>query len=371
MKQKYYIMAILVVILSICLFQSCDKDCPVCPSVSEPGAYYVYMADDSFADKGKIWIIDSSNDSLIDSIQTRLFIRDMVVSPSGDLMAIGYSFDSIFVYDLNNKVIISQFESYLSYGSNSLVFNNTGQDLIVRHSSGQIICKYDVSNGQLIAQDSVIMTFDGRAINHPYIYGITGTYDSTDYVLYNYETMSITKKHPILRANGEKTNVFKSTISTCDNYLYLIVEPNRIFKYEIESDSIIDSVTIVIQATRGDIKCSPDGRYIIASEVPGFHNMFDLVYYPGTFVVINNNPFESIRRISSWDAFIEAPIFPTAYGELILIPDGSKAYSLGISTNDAYPPIALDINNFTAKAVEGIKQTAYITHIAVGGKIDK
>ncbi len=370
MRHKLSKMAILIVILSICLFQSCEKDCPVCPS-TEPGAYYVFMADDSIDDLGKIWIIDSSNDSLIDSMQTRIFIRDMVISPSGNFMAIGFSFDSIFVYDLSNKEIISKFESYDISGSNSLIFDHTDQYLIVRPSTGKIIGKYDISNGQLVAQDSVTMTLNGRATNNSFIYGITGTYDSTDYVLYNYETMSIEKKCSMLRANGDNINVYGLTMSKCDEYLYLIVWPNRIFKYAIESDSIIDSVTIVSQATSGDIKCSPDGRYIIASEVPGFHNMFDPVNYPGTFVVINNDPFDSIRRISSWDAFIEAPIFPTAPGKIVFVPDGSKAYSLGQNLIGAYPPIALDMLSLTAKSVTGIKQTAYITHIAVGQMIEK
>ncbi|MCP4705341.1 MAG: hypothetical protein GY865_12085, partial [candidate division Zixibacteria bacterium] len=87
MKSKYYLFFILIIILSISLFQSCDKDCPICPedNTGELGNYRLYVLDSY---NQYLLSIDTPADTIIDSTRIDYFANDLFITPDGERLLV-------------------------------------------------------------------------------------------------------------------------------------------------------------------------------------------------------------------------------------------------------------------------------------------
>ncbi len=113
MKQKYIIMAIIVAILSICLFQSCDKDCPVCPKddTGEPDNYRLYVINEWY---NTLISIDTPADTVIDSISLGYNSYGLYLTPDGNKLLVGNG--DTRQMEVYNTTDLSHIESIDQYG---------------------------------------------------------------------------------------------------------------------------------------------------------------------------------------------------------------------------------------------------------------
>ncbi|MBW1729236.1 MAG: hypothetical protein JRJ62_17090 [Deltaproteobacteria bacterium] len=131
MKQKYIITAILVAILSICLFQSCDKDCPVCPKNPVPDSYYIYFSKYGDLYNNTIYIANSATNSIIDSFSVSSPVRDIAASSNGEYLAVNLATDSILIIrpqtaEIVQSIYLPNLETY-----GHPVFSNSGNSLLI------------------------------------------------------------------------------------------------------------------------------------------------------------------------------------------------------------------------------------------------
>jgi len=336
MRQKYYIMAIIIVILSICLFQSCEKDCPVCPESPVPESHYIYLSKFGDSFNTYVYIANSATNSLIDSFSVSSPIRDIAASSDGEYLAINLATDSILITrpqtaEIVRSIYLPNLETY-----GHPVFSNNGSSLLISSVNQQILSKYDIVTGAVISDDSIYFNIQGIANTNFYIC-----------------TLAFTTS---------------MTISNDDNFLYLISRPDKVYKYDIINDSILDSVVIFSQAYYGDLIGTHDDKYLLITEVT------NNIYYNsmlGIVAVVKIEDFTTLKRIDTWGITFEKPVFPSLLGRIEITPDGSRAISAYEDSLYATPPVIFNIFDFTATSIEGIPGESNISAFAVGGRISE
>jgi WD40 repeat protein len=253
---------------------TCDEDCPVCPKEPEPGSYNVYLADDNQGDTAYIWVVDSFTDSLTDSIRTPdKYITKMDVSTDGKYLA-ALASGAMLVFDLETKEVIHN----LPISGYPLFIPNTHHLLMsgLGNENPKIL---DVESGAILRQDSLELGIFALTYGSTYGFGLIAPSDSNEYCIYDYNEMQIVKRHKIRRNDGSIFFIMKMTLSADARYLFFIVRPNKVFKYDIATDSVIDSIYIYSGGYFGDLKCTADGRYLLVSEGHTMARISDRVTY--------------------------------------------------------------------------------------------
>ncbi|MCP4705027.1 MAG: WD40 repeat domain-containing protein [candidate division Zixibacteria bacterium] len=368
MRYKYIIYTALIVLIATCLFQSCDKDCPVCPEIQTPGSYYVYFADNNGIDTNYIWIADSKTDSIIDSIITSSFIQHIDVSSDGNYLIVTKSSDSIIIYDLGTQDIVSRIYRSSVTGQDMTYIVGPENHILVNSHLDDNIQKYDILSGELIDEDTAFFSFNGKYNNSPYIYGTRFQYDYNLHYIFNYETMETIKQFAVIRPDGSIPHAMKMALSADEKYFYFIIRPDKIFKYEIATDSIIDSLYIINGGYWGDLKCTPDGKYLLVSEVP--HDG-DMMGPYGTFLIVGLDKFSAYRRVSTFGIIPPDQVYPALIGEIVITPDASKSFvgkTQGFGSNQ---PISINLIDFSTSAISGYPGNGVTASLAVGKKIIK
>ncbi|MBW1729235.1 MAG: hypothetical protein JRJ62_17085 [Deltaproteobacteria bacterium] len=180
--------------------------------------------------------------------------------------------------------------------------------------------------------------------------------------------MKVVERFPILKPDSTLAFTTSMTISNDDNFLYLISRPDKVYKYDIVNDSILDSVVIVNEACYGNLACTPDNKYLLITEVANIIYANDML---GTVAVVDIENFETLLRIDTWGVTMEKPVFTSLLGRIEVTPDGSRAISAYEDSVYATPPVLFDLFDLTATSIEGIPGESNISAFAVGGRIAK
>ncbi len=363
-RGKTYALAVLALMAGLGLFLCCCDDCPTCPGKPAPGSYYVYLSDDNQSSPAYIWVIDSGTDSLIDSIPMPYNdITYIDVSPNGDYLAgISWRHDSVYIFDTRSKEI----HSSMSAGGVP-IFTHDNSTILNTFTGRSNPRKCDIHTGATIAQDTLDFTPYGLCNNSPYVYGMVANYDSLPLCIYNYEEMRMVKAFRVLLPDGTMPSIRDMTISPDDKYFYFIVRPGKVFKWDIAADSIIDSLYLQYGSYFGEVKCTPDGRYLLASETVDW-NMATV--YWGTIAVIDLTNFKTTRRISThgiWPLFPGAPI---NIGQFRITPDGTKAFGVPY-TIGVVPPASFNLIDLTSSLIGGLTPRYSSGYVAIGKRIEK
>jgi len=368
MRQRLLITASLICICGLFVYLSCCDDCPTCPGDPEAGSYYVYIADTDLLDKNYIWIIDSRPDSIIDSIIIQPFIKEIDVSPNGDYLAIGHSSDSIFIFSLDTKEIISKIYTGDMLSQVQPYFSNSNTELIVSSFYPLIpISKYDIFTGQLISSDSFEIELQGKTAGSPYVYGYKEYQDSLQFHIYDYNNMSLFKKFVVHRPDGSIISANEMTISPDERHAFFTAKPDKVYQYDLVDDSILDSVSTIYNAYLGYMDCTSDGKYLLVTE------RGEVFYTPeiGTLLIIKIDTFETYRRICTYGYNPDHPTWPALLGKLAILPDGSRAYSVSNNGIGAYAPTSFNLFDLTAGVPKNLRSGGEGQAVAIGKEIRK
>ena len=368
MRQKVLILASLIGICGFFIYLSCCDDCPTCPADPVAGSYYVYIADTDLLDKNYIWIIDSQPDSIIDSIIIQPFIKEIDVSPNGEYLAAGHSSDSIFIYQVDTKEIISRIYTGARLSEVQPYFSNNNSELIVSSFFPLIpISKFDIFTGQLITSDTFEIELQGKTDSSPYIYGYKAYQDSLQFHIYDYNNMSLFKKFVVHRPDGSVISANEMKISHDERYAFFTAKPDKVFKYDLINDSILDSVSTIYNAYLGYMDCTSDEEYLLVTE------RGDILYTPevGTLLIIDIETFETVRRICTYGYNPIHSTWPALLGKLVILPDGSRAYSVSNNGIGAYAPTSFNLINFTAGVPKNMRPGGEGQAVAIGKEIRK
>jgi len=353
------ILTSVILLFFLFLFLSCCDDCPTCPGDPVPGSYYVYLTIENQDPPYFIWVIDSGTDSLIDSLPAPdENINIMDISPDGDYMAtFAPDLPGILIYNLDiGDTIIS-----LSPSGHPFFTPDNNYLLLTSFTQGNIN-KYSILDWRLVATDSIPARVVCLFKTKPYLVGCS---DGKEYYIYDYESMEIIKKDSLLRADGTAPQAIEIETSSDDRFLYFSARPNKIFKYDLECDSIVDSIHIVYGAYHGKIKCTPDGKYILFAESTDWPD--NLI---GNLLIIDQASFTMYRRIPTWGLYPDFPSAPLSPGILAITPDCSKAYSTKITW--AYlPPLVFNLWDLSVATISGLPPECSSNYVVVGKKIIK
>jgi hypothetical protein len=365
MRKKPIILTSLLGIFVFFLNLTCCKDCPDCPTCPErakPGSYYVYIADWNQDEPGYIWVVDSETDSLIDSIPTPVaHITVMDVSSDGQfLAAFGGSLGRVLIYDTDLKDTVASVSP-----SDFPYFTLNNEYLLIQDIIERRIYKYAVSTWSLVASDT--MLFDKAVMfNTPtQLLGITS--GGKEYVIYDYETMSATKIDSITRADGSTPQALATTMSSDDRHFYFLARPDKVFKFEIESSSIVDSILIIYGTYNGSLKWTPNGTYLLVTESsewpdPPLSNL----------LMIDQDSFSVVRRIPTYglNSNFPGPNSQVSLEKMAITRDGSKVFTTN-STFGVEPPLSFNLLEATAANIKGLRLDCGPADIVAGKEITK
>jgi len=357
-----YLLIGLVILAGISFLTCCD-DCPTCPTDPVPGSYYVYFADDNDLDSSYVWIADSATDSIIDSIPIPVFAYRMNVSPNGQYLAVTFSFDSIFVYDVDTKEIVSKIGDVTMGGRTRPYFSSCGQNLVLGAETLDAMLKYDILSGNLLDSDTLTYDLMGQTSISPYVYGLV---NSNEYFIYDYEHMEIVARDTLWGRDGNITEpITHMTLSRDEQLCYFMVYPDRVYKYDLQTNIIVDSVYIQYNSYHGEMTCTSDGRFLLVAEVRDMG-----IGQPGTLAVFDLDCFGSVHRIGTWDINPIYPAAPMYLGYLAITPDGYKAYSVTYWIG-ALPPVSFNLVDYSAGLINGMRDKYSPGDVVVGREIKK
>lgn len=358
MKQKIFVLTALILFSAVVLYVSCCEDCPTCPDEPTPGSYYVYIADDNQGAPAYIWVVDSRSDSLIDSILTpddNITVMD--ISPDGRYLAVlAIAADSVFVFDLETKAVL------ISLPGGFPFFTPDNAHLLIGDIHTEILYKYDIPHWSLAATDTIPFAPYGLFNHSPYIFGSN---TGKEYYIYDYQSMSLVKTDSLKRADGSKPQALGIITSSDDRYFYFLARPNKIFRFELESDSIVDSINIIYGAYCGELECTPDGKYLLLSESNQWPDPLH-----GSLLIIDQASFTVHRRIPTWGLNPHFPGAPASIGQIAITADGSKVFSARNQIG-VVPPLSFNLLDLSGAFIEGLTANCSAIAVATGKQIEK
>jgi hypothetical protein len=228
------------------------------------------------------------------------------------------------------------------------------------------IRKYDILDGSLVDEDTVYFSPEGLLPNSPVIYGTRLYLDSTVHYLYDYELMETITKFTIHSQDGSVRKAEEMTMSPDGEYCYFMVAPDKIFKYQLTTDSIVDSLFLIYGAFVGDMECTSDGRFLLVSEVAPVMDWWTL----GTLAIIDLESFTMFRRICTYGVHPDFPAQQLRLGSIAILPDASRAYSVTDNAISATPPVSFNLFEYTPTLIKGLRLNCGSSSVAVGGSYD-
>ncbi len=340
MRHKFYKMAILVVILSICLFQSCDKDCPICPNedIGEPGNYRLYTINghNTFT----LYAIDIPADTIVDSVALGHGFYNCFLTPDGDrLLVTNWDTRQMEVY---NTVDLSHLETLTDqYGD--YYFDKTDN----------IGIYYSVVNKKIFFIDPATLTpLDSipRSIGDGFLDTVTNLFIAPKFntnIVYLIDCNSRT----LIDSLDMGHLVYNLAYNWLTDDIYFHGKQDDyggFYCYDMASDSI--TLAITTTAPFGGVTISPDGTKIYMTDGgDGWH----FIYPRGDIGVLNAETHELIELIPPYIIPPGDRISYPLFGRIFITPDGQRAYVGESWNNNAYTPIAV-VDLRKGKIIKGL-----------------
>jgi len=260
MKQKYYIMAIIVAILSICLFQSCDKK-PTKPD-PEPVEHLFYIKAAIGTDSSLIKTFSIEQLKFIDSFIIDDFtVYDMAVIGNDEKFMVTEEY-RMRVYDLETKEVIYSAEGY----GNPIRVSHNSEYYSVYDTRLQIRRTSDFSP---IYNDTTItgygdFSFDSRYYIYPHNHG--------DVMVYNIDGDSIETSFGLTRS-GSPFNIYELWPSIDMSKLFLMGYNGNYLDFAV-GDFGSDTLRILqspLKTGGEEAAISPDGKHLYFINTPSQH----------------------------------------------------------------------------------------------------
>ncbi len=334
MKQKYYIMAIIIAILSICLFQSCDKDCPVCPEEpGEPGNYRLYVFDSY---NQLIMSIDTPADTIVDSTRIDYYGAYIFVTPdSKRLLVMRFDHDNGHKMEVYNTSDLSHIETleqygfyYFNGGDNYGIWNNFKKVFFINPAD---LTPFDSIDFNLPSGEGLGLGYLDTTSNQYFV--ATSKLPDDKQIIYQVDCHSRSVKDSVIIPGS---GIGPLAYNGFTNDLYFLANTmagGLFYQYDLNGDSVI-STTFISHST-GSIAVSPDGRQIYMTD--GGHGMLGIepLYPIWVFDAITHQPTHWIAPYDS-SGWVDA-----LFGQIILTPDNRRAYLAGNSSSGGGTPVAV------------------------------
>ncbi len=328
MKQKYYIIAIIIVILSICLFQSCDKDCPICPKddTGEPGNYRLYTINGH--NNFTLYAIDIPADTIVDSVALNHGFYNCFLTPDGNrLLVTNVDTRQMEVY---NTADLSHLETLADqYGE--YYFDKTDN----------IGIYYSLLNEKLFFIDPVTLTpLDSinRSISDGYLDTVTNLFVAPSLEVRNIIYLIDCDTRTIDSVDAGHFVYYLAYNWLTDEIYFHGTQGDYggFYCYDVTSDSI--TLTITTTAPFGGVSISPDGTKVYMTDGgDGWH----FIYPRGDIWVLNAEIHELIELIPPYIIPPGDRISYPLFGRIFITPDGRRAYVGESWNNNAYTPLAV------------------------------
>ncbi|MEW5925357.1 MAG: hypothetical protein AB1746_15350 [Candidatus Zixiibacteriota bacterium] len=358
MRKKLLLLLIGFCLLLFLGFMSCCDDCPTCPKEEEPelGNYRLYAADGM---NQFLMSVDIPADTIIDSIRLDYYPSDVFVTPDGGkVIVVGgpthvYNTADLSSIEMPVKAGLYYFDGSDNYGAlvaNKLYFidpiNLTPYDSL--EHPGNI----DINLGQYFL-DTVTDRFFESIIRWE---------DTTNAVyLFDCRTRTLTDSIIFPQHLGAFLNIAYNWLT---NDLYIISLYNStysfFYQYDIDADSMISPLPLILRKPYGSIAISPDGTRVYLTD--SGHGMFGEPPIHPIWVIdaLINQPICWIPNYDS--AGVIAPFF----GQIILTPDNRWAYIGSNSSSGGGVPVAV-VDRQVNKIVRRISPyLAFSSRIAIG-----
>ena len=327
MKQKYYIMAIIIVILSICLFQSCDKDCPVCPKddTGEAGNYRLYVINGW---SNTLISIDTPADTVIDSVSLGYNSYGLYVTPDGNGLLVGNG--DTRQMEVYNTTDLSHIESIDQYGD--YYFDKTDNIGIYYSIMTEKLFFIDIAT--LVPYDSIPCNIYNGFFDTVTNIFISPKVESTNIVyLIDCNSRTLTDSIDLGYYCWDLAYNCKT------DEIYFHGSPglgSAFFAYDLVSKSATFAINTI--SPLGSVSISLDGSKVYMSDGgDGLHSE----YPRGDIWVINSETHEIIDLIPPYifppGDKIDIPLF----GDIRITPDGKRAYIGTSGNNNGYVPVAV------------------------------
>ncbi len=361
MSQKSLNLTALLILTFLLLNLSCCDDCkcPTCPEPELEKAYYVYIADDESADPNYIWIVNSKTDSLFDSIQVEdgqiWFMR---ITTDGKYLAIAnFSKDSVYIMDTDSREIVGS--APYEYPAD---FSFDDRYFIVSDFPDSQLYIYEYPGWHL--KNVYKVPFFTECLynkGHRLIGDIS--WAGKEYAVYDYLNDSIIKTDSLIRPDGSTPQYLELILSPDDEHLYFLSRPNKLFKFNIGQNMLVDSVIIFYGGYYGEMHNSPDEQYLYVSEMgQDFYPMY------GILTQIGQSDFTVKRRYNTWGLNPLDPNAPADIGLFEITPNGQKIY--GYRSMFTYaPPVSLRIDNGLGSLIHGYPAERSGMALAIGREI--
>ncbi len=327
MRFNFYKMAILIAILSICLFQSCDKDCPVCPKddTSEPDNYRLYVINEWY---NTLISIDTPADTVIDSVALNYESFGLYLTPDGNRLLVGNG--DTKQMEIYNAADLSHIESINQYGD--YYFDKTDNIGIYYSVMNEAI--FFIDPNTLSPLDSISRSIYGGFLDTVTNLFIAPKLESRNIVyLIDCNTRMLTDSIDLGYLSWDLVYSWQT------DEIYFHSRPgaaSAFLVYDLELDSITLAISTV--SPLGGVTISPDGSNVFMTDGgDGLHS-----YYPrGDIWVLDTETHELADLIPPYIFPSGEKIsFPT-FGEIIIAPDNRRMYIGANATTAGYIPVAV------------------------------
>jgi len=334
MKLKYYIMAIFVAILSICLFQSCDKDCPVCPGdeIGELGNYRLYVLDSY---NRFIMSIDTPADTIVDSIRIDYFANDLFVTPDGerllvrgDKLRIYNTSDLSLIETLDQQNCIYRFDGGDNYG----VMSNLEKTYFINPAD---LTPFDSIDFNLPPGDYPNSWFAYLDTTSDQYFIATSKLPDNTYIIFQIDCHSRTVVDSI-KTPVSWGGIGPLAYNWLTNDLYFLCTGAYFRQYDLTGDSLINNT--YISHTTGSISVSPDGRRVYMTDGgDGMH----WIHPSRPIWVFDALTHQPTHWITPYDT--SGNRVDDLFGQIILTPDNQRAYLSGNPNSPGVPVTVIDL----------------------------
>ncbi len=338
MKQRYYLLFILIIILSISLFQSCEKDCPVCPEEpGEPGNYRLYVINEWF---NTLISIDTPADTVVDSVSLDYESIGLYLTPDGDRLLVGNGdTKQMEVYNTSDLSHIETIDQYGDY-----YFDNTDN----------IGLYYSILNDNLYFIDPItLLPFDSISyeINEGFLDTVTNQFvapkSGSTNIIYFVDCDIRTLTDSIDLGLYARNIVY----SWKTEEIYFHGSPglgSAFFAYDLALDSLTLAITTVNWV--GGVTISPDGSSIFMTDGgDGLH----FEYPRGDIWVIKAENHELVDLIPPYIFPLGEKIPLPTFGNIVITPDETRAYVGASTSTNGYQPIAV-VDLYDGRIINGI-----------------
>ncbi len=314
MKYFRLLTGIILMMISMIIWASCDNDCPTCPKEPQPpsAGHYRLYAFNGMSANGLLMSIDVPADTIVDSVRLDYSGADIFVTPDGQrllVMRIYNSTTAMEIYRTSDLAHLGTSDQYGYYyfdgGDNYAIF------------AGSSVCFIDPAT--LVPIDTVIQAdmtgYLDTVANQFFVEGANATIYKIDC-----QTRSIIDSFP----NMYGGNIMDLAYNRLTNDIYYFTQVNyyltKFVQYSCDLDSVM-SVTF-LSGWSGDIALSPDCKRVYVTD--GGNGMLG-VMPPGQIWVFDAMTHNVLAWIPNYNA-TTGKVIPSLFGQFLITPDNQRAY---------------------------------------------